>query len=490
MSCGSSYGAIGCAGRRPDRRAGNPPPGSSFASRLDGLHAAPPNPCRRAPHFSVLERLGGDRTRPARRAPTRARRYAESGCAALYASRSASAPPAGFSWPTRRRHASPAPRNPDPSSCVERDRREVRGLHARHARQHRRQRPACPRPAASTSARRARRRRRGRRARRRAPRERSSARSGSRPDSTSTKLLLIDGRRGAQRRDAHRRPRVGQTGPGPIGSPSAARSAPSAVTASRRTLGSRRRLRHRRASALRTRRSPDLRRARGRPTPQLQPASRVGVEQRRSAAPPPAASFSAPRPRAANARVYLPGRSRAAASSAGAARGSSTALQRVRDRPPRRDRLTAASSTAAASWLVGLAAGRAQTVPAGTPRPPVRPAPSRRRAASRRPAGLRPYSATICPMAGACAADRQPMRPSASAARPRTIGARVGEGGRERRRSRRLADEAQRECRHRAHVRIRVCQAPWSSGGMPSRRPTRPIASAARRRTLGFVVGG
>ena len=236
MSCGSSYGAIGAPGAGRMRAAivaGR----IELREQLGGVHAERP--------VLVGERLlerrrgrRGRRTRPAPPGWPRARRWPRRPGRARSASRSASAPPAGFSSPTIRAAVGAHG--------------EVRLLQLRHRERSRvgrletRKAPTAP-PAPPAGPRRCsidRTRSSATSAGSVASTSASAARtvhceSGSMPDSTSTKLLGVDRGRGPQRGAriaGHGSVRKSWT----IGQPSAARSVPSAVTASRRTFGSRR----------------------------------------------------------------------------------------------------------------------------------------------------------------------------------------------------------------------------------------------------------
>ena len=180
-------------------------------------------------------------------------------------------------------------------------------------------------------------------------------------------------------------------------------------------------------------------------------------------------------------RCISPG-PRPAARSAGCARGSlmrcsayATGHHRVTGRPP--------SSTAAASGSYAPSRTSAKMreleclrfrrrrpgLVIGLPcRRPPRGARIRRRA--RRP----PLPLSLAPIS-----------PSASAARPRTIGTVSASACVRRRSRRRVADQAERERRRLPDLGDPYRSAAPVSGATPSGSPTRPIASAARRRTRG-----
>ena len=163
------------------------------------------------------------------------------------------------------------------------------------------------------------------------------------------------------------------------------------------------------------------------------------------------------------------------------------ALQREGDRPPAHARLArrvehggrqrsyALSRTSAYSARRNAAAGVSRRASASSP------------GSSRERARLRRSATPSAPIASArCRIADQAERFGRAALheRRRIARARATSGSRRAR----IADEAERERRHLPHFGIGVARAARRAARTPSRRPTRPIASAARRRIARFAV--
>ena len=161
--------------------------------------------------------------------------------------------------------------------------------------------------------------------------------------------------------------------------------------------------------------------------------------------------------------------------------------QRVRDRPPARHRRAGGVEHRGGQRVVRLEPHERVEPEARRPRPRAQRVAALVGRASAPIAPRLHVRRTIWPIAAALAVS--PMRPSASAARPRTS----GDGSCKRRASAavRRVRRPMRPRREGGHLRARRDRASASSadsGPTPSASPTRPIASAARRRIRGVRV--
>ena len=434
--------------------------GSSFASSCRRVHAAPPSPCRRAPPSSVGHGLARAVLERARRESTAARVDRGVALRQPYASRSASRAAGRLQLADDCAAAAARTAKSGSFSCVSATLPASGALKLRERGEHRRNHALVLVAGASRA-----------RARARPPAATCRARAASAARTLQCGIGVHARQherrscrgRSPRRRGARRRasPATGSVSRScTIGKPRRPSALPSAVTL---RAGRSDRSRRRRASFdERRRRAPDRRSRAERPDrrrPSPRAASRACSTSAISGAT-AAGSLITPRPRAANARVYLPGPSSSFSSAGSRPRvfdrpsAYATGHQVVTRWPPRRARRRRAARRRAAA--------RARTRRGGTPPPPARAGHVSSSGCSRANGGRTSVLGAHASIASAAAARRlrrpggSPISPSASAARPRTSGDASASAVVERRGGRCIPDQAERECGHLANLRIGI----------------------------------